>query len=50
MRRNDTVITKMSKQILNKFYQNRFMNESVRKNFLKFSERRKDGKTERVFL
>jgi hypothetical protein len=31
------------------FYQNRFINESVRKNFLKFSEReterRKDGKT-----
>jgi hypothetical protein len=25
------------------FYQNRFINESVRKNFLKFSERRKDG-------
>ena len=24
-------------------YQNRFINESVRKNFLKFSERRKDG-------
>ena len=36
------------------FYQNRFINESVRKNFLKTSERRKDGKTERrkdgVFL
>ena len=33
------------------FYQNQFINESVRKNFLKFSERlterRKDGKTER---
>ena len=33
------------------FYQNRFINESVRKNFLKISEgkteRRKDGKTER---
>ena len=28
------------------FYQNRFINEYVRKNFLKFSERRKDG----VFL
>ena len=28
------------------FYQNRFINESVWKNFLKFSERRKDG----VFL
>ena len=28
------------------FYQNRFTNESVRKNFLKFSDRRKDG----VFL
>ena len=25
--------------------QNRFINESVRKNFLKFSERRKDVKT-----
>ena len=36
------------------FYQNRFINESVRKNFLKFSKRRKDVKTERrkdgVFL
>ena len=34
------------------FYQNRFINESVRKIFLKFSkrqtERRKDGKTERL--
>ena len=29
------------------FYQNRFINESVRKNFLKFTERRKDIKTER---
>ena len=29
------------------FYQNRFINESVRKNFLKFSYRRKDEKTER---
>ena len=33
------------------FYQNQFINECVRKNFLKFSEgqteRRKDGKTER---
>ena len=33
------------------FYQNRFINECVKKNFLKFSERqterRKDGKTER---
>ena len=29
------------------FYQNRFINESVRKNFLKFSYRRIDGKTER---
>ena len=28
------------------FYQNRFINESVRMNFLKFSDRRKDGKTE----
>ena len=36
------------------FYQNRFINECVRKNFLKFSEGRKDVKTERrkdgVFL
>ena len=29
------------------FYQNRFINECFRKNFLKFAERRKDGKTER---
>ena len=29
------------------FYQNRLKNKSVRKNFLKFSERRKDVKTER---
>ena len=29
------------------FHQNRFINESVRKNFLKFAERRKDVKTER---
>ena len=29
------------------FYQNRFINESVRKNFLKFSYRRKDVRTER---
>ena len=28
------------------FYQNRFINECVRKNFLKFSEGRKDVKTE----
>ena len=36
------------------FYQNQFINECVRKNFLKFSEGRKDVKTERrkdgVFL
>ena len=29
------------------FYQNRFINESGRKNFVKFSYRRKDVKTER---
>ena len=29
------------------FYQNLFINESVRKNFLKFSYRRKDVRTER---
>ena len=29
------------------FYQNQFRNESVRKNFLKFSYRRKDVKKER---
>ena len=28
------------------YYQNRFINESFKKNCLKFSERRKDGKTE----
>ena len=32
------------------FYQNRFINESVRKNFLKFSESQMERRKDRVFL
>ena len=47
----EVILIKMKYLRIHKiFYQNRFINECVRKNFLKFSEgqteRRKDGKTE----